>query len=167
MDVIDETYPAEKAMSECVEANRFQHSSGSEFRLGQVYERQDRECDAQQQFESALRTGGAMNSDYSMLQALGRATLRCGKELYAAKSELMNATEMIEKDLQSPDDYADEDDLAFERKELLEDRKYLSAALGLLHEQGEAQAMCLKVDAKWKSCGCLMDVKGKVSCEGT
>lgn len=160
----DDDAPVDSKLSDCLQSNRYDHTKWSEYRVARVYEMQGRECDAQAQYEKANNTGGLGENGYTMMEAMGRSSLRCGRELWAAKAELINSIELIDKDLKSPD--ADDEDADEERNDQLQDRKYLSVALADLHDPAGARDSCLAVDKSWKSCSCSLDTKGQVSCEG-
>ena len=148
------------SLKDCEAAVQFNKGPYDCYRLGRAQDALNNPCTAEDSFTQAT-SATASNPDYTYIDSMGRAALRCG-HLPAGRAGLETAIELEEKSLKDPEDHDDE--IADTKKDMLTDREYLIVLYNREHENTLAAEACSATHPDWKSCNCDLDPKGLVAC---
>jgi hypothetical protein len=144
----------------CEKAVALQKTAPNLNNLGRAQEKMGDECAAEESFTQAS-SAASSGTDYTYVENMGRASLRCGKA-YDARAGLETAINLESRNLRAPDQ--DEDDIADYKEDQLADREYLIVTFDRMHDSANAQTTCSVAHPDWKGCACSLDAKGKVAC---
>jgi len=144
----------------CQAAVRYEKEPMDYYNLGRALEYQGNFCAAEDSYTEAT-SATSSHPDYSYLDSMGRAALRCG-HLPASRAGLEFAIELEQKSLNDPNE--DVDEIADTKKDMLADQEYLLIAYHRENEDTLAGQACTAAHPGWKACSCDLDAKGIVSC---